>query len=102
MAQGNAVHAPVAETNVRRAGVGSVRFTPCASDGPLFVTVIVKMTCDPGFADAGPVFVTEISALCVNATVADALLLPAAGSAVVDVTVAVLVTVPLGAFEGAL
>ena len=33
------VHAPVFETNVNPAGVGSVTVTPVASDGPAFVTV---------------------------------------------------------------
>lgn len=39
--QGNDEQAPVAETKLRRDGVGSVSVTPVASDGPLFVTVIV-------------------------------------------------------------
>ena len=38
------VHAPLLETNVRFAGVGSDTVTPVAVDGPLFVTAIVKTT----------------------------------------------------------
>lgn len=101
MAHGNAVHAPLTDTSDKRAGVGSVTFTLCASDGPLFVTVIVNVTFEPGFADAGPLFVTLTSAFWTNVTVAAALLLPADGSVVVDVTVAVFATGPL-AFDGAL
>ncbi len=40
--QGKAVvHAPLLETNVRPAGVESLTCTPVASEGPLFVTVMV-------------------------------------------------------------
>ena len=40
--QGKAVvHAPVVDTQVNPAGVGSRTTTPTASDGPVLVTVIV-------------------------------------------------------------
>lgn len=96
--QGKPLHAPVTETSDRRDGVGSSSETLAASDGPLFLTAIVKVTLEPGFADAGPLFVTEMSAFCVITTVAVELLLPGVGSFVVVETVAVLATVP-DAFE---
>src|SRR2546428_6914544 len=63
-AQGNELHAPVAETKLSRGGVGSVSCTEAASEGPLFVTLIVYVTFVPGLAVAGPVLVTKRSASC--------------------------------------
>src|SRR5581483_518620 len=61
--QGKLEHPPPATpVRARRGGVGSSRETDVASDGPLFVTVILKVTFDPGSAVEGPIFVTERSA----------------------------------------
>src|SRR5262245_47901890 len=93
MAQGNApVQAPVVDTNVRPAGVALATLTPCASLGPLLVTEIVRTRFVPRATVAGPVMVSATSAVP-EATIVDieAVLLPAAGSAVDVVTVAVLV-----------
>jgi hypothetical protein len=58
-----ATHAPAFETNVRPAGVGSAAETDCASDGPPFVTTVVKTTfAPPGTAVAGPVLEIDRSA----------------------------------------
>lgn len=43
--QGNdVVHAPLFETNVRLAGVGSLTVTPVAEDGPLLTTLMLNVT----------------------------------------------------------
>src|SRR5437762_3539154 len=60
---GNAVvQAPLFETNVRPAGVGSVTTTFAALAGPLLSTSIVKFTKPPGFALDGPVLAMLTSA----------------------------------------
>src|SRR5438128_9206397 len=94
-AQGNDVHAPDAETNDRREGVGSVSCTAAASEGPLFVTTIVKVTFEPGKAVAGPVLVTLRSAPVVTGSVVVELLFPGFVSVVDDVTVAVFEMLPV-------
>jgi hypothetical protein len=84
-------HGAVTETNVRPAGVGSARETPMASSGPALITVIVYDTLAPGTALAGPVLLTERSALgAMTGVVTDAVLSAAFGSAVGELTVAVL------------
>jgi hypothetical protein len=88
---GNATaHAPAFETNVRFAGVGSATETACASDGPLFVTTVVKTTfAPPGTAVAGPVLAIARSADGDALPVDVELLLPGFVSVVAVVTVAV-------------
>src|SRR6266545_2856477 len=92
--QGNEVHAPVAETKPSRDGVGSASCTPAASDGPLFVTVIVYVTFEPGLALVGPVFVTDRSAFWTTVELTVAVLLDANESGVDELTETVLLTVP--------
>jgi hypothetical protein len=88
---------PLTDTSVRPADGASFKTTPVASDGPLFVTVIVYVMFEPGSADRGPVFVMDISALVTTAFVVvdvlSARLLSNAG----ELAVAVFVT--LDAFE---
>src|SRR4051794_41762157 len=78
--QGNDVQAPVAETKVRRGGVGSLRLTPAASEGPLFVTTTSYEMFVFGTAFAGPLFVTLTSAFCVMLAVAVGLVFVAFGA----------------------
>src|SRR6266550_2237823 len=59
---GKVVHAPVALTNVRRAGVGSSSETLEASEGPLLVTLMVNVTVLPIVVIDGPVLLTTMSA----------------------------------------
>ena len=96
MAQTPPVYVPelgVAETKVRPLGRASVTETPAAALGPLFLTVMVKMTCPPTAGVALlTVLVMDRSADTAGVTEAEALLLPGLGSAVVALTVAVLVT----------
>lgn len=94
--QGNDAHPPLAETNVSRAGVGSASCTLEASEGPLFVTVIVYVTLLPGVVVPGPLFATERSAFRDTVPVTVEELFPEFGSGVyVELTVAVLLIVPL-------
>src|SRR5205085_3150976 len=95
--QANGVlHAPLFETNVRPAGVGSETVTPVASEGPELVMVIVYETVWPAVIVAGPVFVMFRSAMTVDKlVVSDALLFAEFESVVVVLTEAVFVTEPL-------
>lgn len=86
---GNAVHAPVAELNVRFAGVGSVTLIDVASEGPLLVIVIAYVTDCPAATDAGPVLVTATSADVVIVELAVELLFVMLDSGVVVVTLTV-------------
>src|SRR5450759_1876723 len=88
------VHAPLFDTNVSCAGVGSDTSTPGAVDGPLFVTVIEYVTVCPEDADTGPVLEIETSVLGVTARIAAAELFAGFGSVDVVVTVAVFVIDP--------
>src|SRR5262245_16683084 len=97
-AHGNApVHAPVLETNVSPGGVGSSTTTAVASDGPGFVTVIVKVRFVPAVTFGGPLFVSCTSAAVMIAVVSVALLLSRSGSGVSPgaATLAVLLSVPV-------
>lgn len=89
------MHAPLFETNVNPAGVGSETVTGADADGPLFVTVTAYVMVWPGDAFAGPVFRIERSLAALIATVAVELLLPGVGSVDVLDTEAVLESVPL-------
>ena len=93
----------VPETNVVPGGSGSDMANVCASLGPALATVIVKSRFVPATTVGGAVLVTDTSAD--EAIVVDdvALLLAGLGSAVVELTVAVLVpTPPLTALGGTL
>lgn len=92
--QGKALQAPLLESQVRPAGVGSDTVTPTASDGPRFVTVTVYVTWLPANCVAVPLLATERSACAVTTVVTDAVLLAGYASPVVDVTVAVLTIEP--------
>ena len=90
------LHGADAETNVRPVGVGSLSVTAEASEGPLFVTLIVKVMFDPGVNVGGPVLLIDRLAEALTAEVADALLLAEFGSGVVaEDTEALLVIEPL-------
>jgi hypothetical protein len=97
--QGNELHAPLAETNVRPDGVGSLSDTLVASEGPPLVTVIVYTMFVPAGALEGPLLVTLRSALMTTVLVVVELLFPKLLSKVLALTDAVFVTVPL-ALEG--
>src|SRR5262245_37564398 len=93
--QGNPpVQGAVAETKPRPGGVRSPTTTSLASDGPGFVTVIVKVTFVPGVTLAGPVFVMPTSASAASVVVSVALSLAGSGSVVSagGATLAVLVS----------
>ncbi len=91
-AQGKApLQAPLFELNVSPAGVASATDTAPASLGPLLVTVIEYTTLMPGTTLAGPILVIARSAeAALTATLADWALLPATGSLVTVLAVAVL------------
>lgn len=92
-AQGNGVvHPPVFDTKVKPAGAMASTSAPVALDGPLFVTVIVYETLEPGVTDDGPLAAMASSETTeLTSTEADSLLFDETGSAIVDDTVAVLV-----------
>jgi hypothetical protein len=77
------------ETNVVFAGMASETETLLASDGPLLVTVSVYVAFEPAVTLAGPVFAIATSADVPAVVDAVEVLLPALGSAVVLLTVAV-------------
>src|SRR6185436_10076426 len=81
----------VIETSVRSGGSVSVSETLVASDGPLFVTVIVYETFAPAVAVPGPLFDTPRSALGVTVVVALSLLFDGFVSNTLEETSAVLV-----------
>ena len=58
----------MSETKLIPGGMPSVIVALGASSGPLLVTVIVYGTSVSGAAVAGPVFVTERSAVCASAS----------------------------------
>ncbi len=91
------VRGTVSETNVTLAGSTSVSVTVCASLGPLFITVTVKVRFVPaitGFGD--PLFVTLRSAEVVTSVLAGIdVLFVLSGSGVVLDTVAEFVTNPV-------
>src|SRR5262249_60335903 len=74
------VQGPVADTNVRPVGVGSLRTTPTASDGPALLTVIAYAAVDPAVACAGPLVEICRSASGVTVTALVAMLLSVFGS----------------------
>jgi hypothetical protein len=80
----------------RATGRGSVMVGATAVDGPLLVTVNVYVTAPPAFIDIGPDLRMARSAWGVMVVVRVDELFPGVGSAVVLVTVAVLVSVPDG------
>ena len=53
----------VSDTNVMPAGSGSLMTTSCAVDGPSFVAVSVYVASAPASTFAGPLFVSEMSAV---------------------------------------
>src|SRR5205823_2271766 len=86
---------PVAETNVVPAGRVSVTVTVAASLGPAFATSTVYVSVPPAATGSGAsVTAIERSALELTVVSAVAVLLPATGSAVVALTLAVSVSVP--------
>jgi hypothetical protein len=88
------------DTNVVFAGVVSVHATVDASDGPLFVTVIVYVTFVPAVPLPAATFVIARSALVVTVVFAVPELFPPLGSVDAVDAVAVFVTVePEGALE---
>ena len=88
--------APPSETSVMPAGSVSVSETSRASDGPRFCTRTVKVAfCPCMTGEATVVFVTTRSACWATTTWASSLLLPATGSVVDVLTVALLVSVPV-------
>jgi hypothetical protein len=93
---GNGVaQAPLFETNVVCAGVGSATVTFAASEGPLFVTVIVYVAFCPATSALLSAFVIVRSALVETAFVAVELSLPGIGSVVDELTDAVFEIVPV-------
>ena len=84
---------PVAETKVTPAGRVSVTETEAASDGPLFAPTREYVTVPPAVTVPGPVLVRERSAEAVTVVLATEVLLAPFGSAVVEDTDAVLVSV---------
>jgi hypothetical protein len=95
--QGNAVvQAPVFETNVRPAGVGSLTTTLPAEAGPLLTTVIVYVTFWPGLDEVGPVLEIETSAGCATLVFAVELLSAVFGSfSVAEIDAVLLMLTPL-------
>ncbi len=91
-AQGKApVQAPLVDTKLSPAGVGSATDTLAASLGPLLVTVIVYATLEPGTRLAGPVKVRwRSAAAALTATEAVCASSPGLGSLVTEVAEAVL------------
>ena len=79
------LHGVDAETKVRPVGVGSVSVTAEASEGPLFVTLIVKVMFDPGVNVGGPVFVIDRLAEALTVEVAEALLLAEFGLSLIHI-----------------
>jgi len=97
--QGNAViHVPLFETNRRPAGVGSLTETACAGDGPLFMTVMVKVAFCPAIRAVLSAFVIDRSAVVVGAEPGDPdaelELFALLGSGVIEDTLAEFVIVP--------
>ena len=86
--------APVADTNVTPAGRVSDTERLAASEGPLFTTTREYDTLPPATTVAGPDFVMARSAEAVTPVVTEDVLFAALGSAVVEETLAVLVSDP--------
>src|ERR1051325_1514580 len=93
-AQGNAVvQPPLFDENVVPAGAGSLTVTLAASEGPLFVTVMVKFAVWPATA-VPAVLAMERSAFGVTTVDCEALSLPGVRSAVEELTEAASDIVP--------
>lgn len=92
------MQAPLFETNVSPAGVGSVTLMLDEVAGPLLVTTTVKAIVEPGAAEAGPLFAIETSAPLIEVVV-ELLLLPGTGSLLELETDAVLVIAPVAVGE---
>src|SRR5699024_3040857 len=88
------------QVQVSLAGNVSATVLPGALLGPAFEAVIVYVTLPPGVASVMPsVLVIAISALGVSVSVSVALLLAGSGSVIDELTVAVLLNVPVADAE---